>query len=358
MKFLNKKEQVIDLQITPYGKNLFSMGRFKPEYYAFYDDEVLYNSKYAGVSEHQNSASIRIREVPQLQTQTYFYSAERQVKEAVAFHRLSQENDIRNPAIAPRDINGIPYVQNDNVSIAVVPDREFNKAPIGNSDLNSSYAPSWSVNVIEGEIASSSPTQPGLDLEIPQINMTASTILTVLTEDQPVSDNFYEFNQKGNLPEDNPFQGLFLSVIDEGIILEIDEENTTFQWENFDIEIFEVEEVDTPSATNIGGLNTKQFLKPLFFKKAVNAIQNNILLDFDEIQPDSTPITSEFAEYFFDINVDREIDPVLLCERARNKPNGFLSQRELVCREESVEEEVDIENLYIPGIPVDCEEDE
>ena len=64
MKFLNKNEQIIDLQITSYGRRLLSMGRFRPEYYAFFDDDVLYDSQYAGFTEQQNSASTRIKEVP------------------------------------------------------------------------------------------------------------------------------------------------------------------------------------------------------------------------------------------------------------------------------------------------------
>ena len=118
MKFLNKKEQVIDLEITPYGKSLLSMGRFKPEYYAFFDDDVLYDSQYAGAAEHQNSASVRIRDALQLETQAYFYSAEKQVKEATAFHRLSQEEKqrTRTYGLEPMDINGRPYVQDDAVT--------------------------------------------------------------------------------------------------------------------------------------------------------------------------------------------------------------------------------------------------
>ena len=45
-KFLNKKEQVYDLKLTSYGKYLLSIGRFKPVYYAFFDDNVLYDKTY------------------------------------------------------------------------------------------------------------------------------------------------------------------------------------------------------------------------------------------------------------------------------------------------------------------------
>ena len=40
-KFINKKEQVYDLKLTNYGHYLLSVGKFKPSYYAFLDDNVL-----------------------------------------------------------------------------------------------------------------------------------------------------------------------------------------------------------------------------------------------------------------------------------------------------------------------------
>ena len=46
-KFLNKKEQVFDLKLTSYGNYLLSQGNFKPVYYAFYDDNVVYDIQHA-----------------------------------------------------------------------------------------------------------------------------------------------------------------------------------------------------------------------------------------------------------------------------------------------------------------------
>ena len=34
-KFLNKKEQVIDFKLTPYGKQRLSVGQFEPVFYSF-----------------------------------------------------------------------------------------------------------------------------------------------------------------------------------------------------------------------------------------------------------------------------------------------------------------------------------
>jgi len=46
MVFFNTKEEVIDIELTPYGKHLLSQGKWKPVYYEFYDDDILYDSKH------------------------------------------------------------------------------------------------------------------------------------------------------------------------------------------------------------------------------------------------------------------------------------------------------------------------
>ena len=53
-KFLNKKEQVYDLKLTSYGRYLLGEGSFKPTYYAFFDDSILYDSDYARYADHED----------------------------------------------------------------------------------------------------------------------------------------------------------------------------------------------------------------------------------------------------------------------------------------------------------------
>ncbi len=42
-KFINRQEEVLQIQLTPYGKHQFSRGEFNPEYYAYYDEDILYD---------------------------------------------------------------------------------------------------------------------------------------------------------------------------------------------------------------------------------------------------------------------------------------------------------------------------
>lgn len=60
-KFLDKKERVIDFQLTPYGKYKLSVGKFKPDSYAFFDTGVLYDSAYGNIKESQNNIHERVK---------------------------------------------------------------------------------------------------------------------------------------------------------------------------------------------------------------------------------------------------------------------------------------------------------
>ena len=40
MTFFNKKTEVMQIEMTPYGRYLYSIGKFKPHSYEFVDDDV------------------------------------------------------------------------------------------------------------------------------------------------------------------------------------------------------------------------------------------------------------------------------------------------------------------------------
>ena len=81
--FLDKKEQVLEFELTPYGKHLFSVGKLDPKYYSFYDDDILYDSNYQTgtvdgaataplVLESQNSIVTRISDTQRIGSVTNF----------------------------------------------------------------------------------------------------------------------------------------------------------------------------------------------------------------------------------------------------------------------------------------------
>ena len=88
MEFFNKKEDVLEIKLTQYGKYLLSKGKFKPHYYAFFDDNILYDQQYSGRStkESQNQIEGRIQEeTPALRTQYVYSGIETEIVKILPF---------------------------------------------------------------------------------------------------------------------------------------------------------------------------------------------------------------------------------------------------------------------------------
>tara|TARA_R110002020_G_scaffold18680_2_gene64811 strand:+ start:5614 stop:7431 length:1818 start_codon:yes stop_codon:yes gene_type:complete len=85
MTFFNRKEEVIDIELTQYGKLLLAKGKFKPKKYAFFDDDVIYDAQYMTptdptsvsnpIAENQNDAGTRIKEAVRGRAQHNYGSA-------------------------------------------------------------------------------------------------------------------------------------------------------------------------------------------------------------------------------------------------------------------------------------------
>ena len=76
--FINKKERVFDIELTSYGKYLLSVGKFNPSYYAFYDDNIIYDKQYAHstATENQNNIDSRIKDTQYIESLVLFRDVE------------------------------------------------------------------------------------------------------------------------------------------------------------------------------------------------------------------------------------------------------------------------------------------
>ena len=131
MSFFDRKEQVLELEMTQHGKRLLSRGQFKPTYYQFYDNDILYDSGYVSGSETQNDITSRIIETPRISTQYNFEGVESQIG---------------------RDLNqkvNVGYARKQNCT------GRF-KYPLGTSSPQSDKLPAWSVAFIDGTMTTAS----------------------------------------------------------------------------------------------------------------------------------------------------------------------------------------------------------
>ena len=326
MSFFDKKEEVIQIELTQYGKHLLSKGEFVPVYYSFFDDDITYDWKYTGdtASEKQNYAQDRIlEETPSSKVQYVFSGRETIVTQ------INQE--VRNNRTKLRD-KKIQQTPEKNYALS---------APLGNSSYSSNHAPSWGASALRGKFSTLVRYQQGAQptLMIPQVNVESVVCKSIIRSDTPpdiesmTGQQIFQGGEGGSVGSSGELQlasqqyddGSYIHVASDHIVLEIDEQNTECLKENFDIEVFLIEEVDVTGKIKTPGLaankiNKVEKLIPLKFGKRFSNIINGILTDDNTPSPiyDYDPT---FVEHYLDIRVDKEIDTQVLC-KAGVKPSA------------------------------------
>tara|TARA_R100000005_G_scaffold96353_1_gene82632 strand:- start:2201 stop:3100 length:900 start_codon:yes stop_codon:yes gene_type:complete len=271
MTFLNKKEDVVDIAVTPHGKYLISKGKFKPKFYAFFDDDVVYDGEYIDLSEDQNDIVGRIRESLSLRP--------------IMITSGSLNDD------------GMPITSDSPVT------RKANSMlsnPLGTSDLRSDFFPSWNIQTISdsvqitGSVEYSSPFSQRTDMaEIPQVHFDIEWVYYV-----PF------------VPEGTDGDTLAYNVQDQRVVLSIEEENVFDKVDgNYDIEVF-LCEGPTDSDTS-RTFKHKQDLK--FITDDAFDEQTGVLMAStdNEIGGRYPRLDSSYVEYFLSIKADGELTDTL-----------------------------------------------
>jgi len=302
MEFFDPKEEVIDLQLTQFGRHLLSKGKFKPVYYSFFDDDVLYNCENAGFTEEQNESHDRIYKASTNLTGT---GAPR-MKPQISFHSLEKEFlSNYNKTLTGAEDPGDPGQQPSAIKNYSLPQ------PIGTIAENKDASPAFSVKVLQGQISSSADyidlkeTSGGKNtLMIPQLEMEME--VEYIPQEH---DDFYEFEDASavsfGVTTKNEEMFLFVKLL---------EENSPYQKRNFDIEVFEINE-------EVKGANKVQDLRPLeFFNMPKWLFAGQKLIEPLTQKASNAPeISKKNVEYYFDVYVDEEIDE----EICRLDPDNF-----------------------------------
>jgi len=250
MSFFDKKEEVLEFKLTEYGKRKLQLGRLNPTFYAFFDDDILYNTEAAGFDEHQNTSDRRIRfETPALKVQKSTTGAETRVNQFL--------EEVSGPLQETGSATG-QYIISEN-SVAFVnafqdtpqfAQKFFLGAdPLGTSDLKTQYAPAWHINTLENEISSSQYYQAvnltasntsladGIVRNIPQIDVTID-YKSFYSSDDELDDLIDEQAEKVvKLTEDSE-TGVALYLKEDYLVLDVVERNTDNLKDNFDIEVY------------------------------------------------------------------------------------------------------------------------
>ncbi len=326
MEFFNKKEDVIDLQLTQFGRNLLSRGKFKPVYYSFFDDNILYDSERVDITEQQNDSEQRIKDTQTVQPQACFSSLEKEFNTNYEMILSSQ---------ASPDSAIFQKTAEKNYALP---------QPLGTSNISSEYAPSWTIRYLNGTLSGSADHLELVEkdegkkiLNIPQLETNVEIKVRNLLSDDPGSEELLDGPALSDI--------ILVNEKDSSVLLKVMENNGNYQKKNFDIEMFEV-------VVQTEGDKTIEVLKPLYFSKPLN------LKDELEMLDKLTPLDSQnHVAHYFDLRVDDEIDSKTLCEYdpTSTKLGVFADERAILCQDILNQQQKVPSNIYkgdikdIPG---------
>lgn len=298
MSFFNSKEEVLDIELTRFGKLLLSRGLFKPAYYSLHDDDVLYDADYAGVVENTNYAEIRIQDETPVHKPFYSFS---QAKPYLS-HDLDQEKF---------------HSQKANLAI-----QKTSLPPniLTNSTISNTYIPSWEIYNLSSVFSSSAPTfttKNVVSASIPQFEVNIDTV-------------FYKTNQE-QIDESLALQILYDTqtvtfngndvyiTVNNPLILKIIENNTDFIDNDLEIEIYKFSEDEDGNDSfeqlkffkNIENYDEKTDL--YVQNSTINVTAEQIENSIDSIDVDLS-IDPKSVDYYFDCFIDTEINNLNICK--------------------------------------------
>jgi len=265
VRFFDQKEEVINIELTPYGRQQFASGTLSPAYYAFYDKSILYDGSYASITETQNQVTNRIaNETPRLKPVTRFTST-------------------------PGSVFSLASARNrDDFSQDNVWNSSFYRM-LGNSDPNSVYNPSWKINVLDiSDVGFHPGANYNAESTIPQ--MSATLNINYESMDIPDSDD-----------------KVLTLINSDKFIIDVQELNTIFKGNgNFDIEVY-VSGTDGLHKS-LGFINDKSDKASLLSNQLdPYTLADRIQGTEDQISNTFPILNDSFVEFFLDISVDDEI---------------------------------------------------
>ena len=230
MTFFNKKEEVIAIELTPHGRKLLSHGKLKPAYYAFFDDDILYESQKGGFTETNVQTKNRIlNETPRIKPQTNFRGSDSKISDMRSFETENQMLQA-----------------------------------IGSNKIEEQKTNGWDITFLHNTASSatsyfSSNTSP--TLQIPQIEATITFEMKVGSIEEETATDSFEL-----IHPDADSNGTFVNITEEQVMINILEQNGFNENEGLEIEVFLFEQ-------------DKQTYKMLMSQEKENEIKNDMYVE-------------------------------------------------------------------------------
>lgn len=307
MTFFNKKEDVIKIELTPYGRHLLSKGELKPDYYAFFDDDILYDSESGGFSENNSQIKTRIlQETVSVRPPRCLESPEKLIN----VHERSEEESY--PHI---DLN-LNYLTE----------------PLGTSQTTSDYAPGWKSTFLKGQISGSvniavsgsrRDGDPDAQIKRSKSNDPSSEMVSgdigssQYLKQIPQIESVIEYKMQvrninnsttSDAQEPSPAilrstvypDGTYIKILNEQILCQLLEINGFHFKDGLEMEVYIYEDEST------------EVLRPLKFLPTTSTVKNDLLVENEKIAEVS--LDNSYVEYYINFRTDMDIPTKDVCE--------------------------------------------
>ena len=283
MTFFNRKQDVLKLELTPYGRDLLSKGMLKPHYYAFYDDDILYDPQKVSQNggTHESNSQIKGR----ILTGSVY------LKPVVTDKGVeTRHNDMD----LLENLNYLPY-------------------PIGTNRHNVKRTSAWDISLLHNEISSSNfalSSSTISTINVPQINCEVEYTMSLKT----TKANSQQVMDLSNMPPEvlSVDGDFYIDIEEEQILFYIKEKNAFRHKDSLSVEVFlyDYDEVN---------------LKKLDFFVDFNNIVNDMLIESENpVLIESSDVTANDVEYFLDFSIDSEVPNEDICSGIKNLKNNDI----------------------------------
>ena len=387
MTFFNKKEDVIDIELTQLGKYLLSKGKFAPSFYAFSDDEILYDVSHAGqiTPETGRQTSNRIqKETQRIKTLYEHDGVESRITELNGHEVEKLRGFGWNARVRNRTeeelINhryGVDLYIDEKMG---ADDRNLLRNMVGSSKIGEQASPCWQIDslyngIIESvNVSSSSPNvgikRPVVNIEIDyEINGEPLSPADLRNVDEFDTD-YLRINRQGetvqheidlNSPLDRRFlftDGVAGSIPNSPLIISIIEDNVQYDLDNFEYEIYEIESVTIDEKR--GNIPVEK-LRPL--KNSDLRDTYGPLFGADHT---SINVNKKYTEHYFTHGSDDLVQSIIPFERGTNpfriKENLEQAIIDFEKQAQQIRETVDrigqqsVDFVPLPNPPGECED--
>jgi hypothetical protein len=390
--FFDDKEEVMTIELTEWGKYLYSIGKFKPKYYAFSDDEVLYDGTYGGLSsEEQKDIENRIMD------NTPYLKPHVRLSEAKGYYQEYDSATDPNSQVYADPLDSMTLVDTkieSKVDLLLLKNSRYSQATkelrhlvlnkLGSVRTTTQDYPAFDLTLIRSKIASSTNSMSSSYgyLKIPQVEVELKNLLTIVPSGSVFVSRLDEKSKDrvvigSSIPKESVvFQdGSRLYFENNFLALDLFQNGVEYKSKNFTVEVFQYStgsnsydlkklkmKVVNDNVDENGFLIESSVTENIPF---LNTLSNSTTetLNISEMTPG---MDGDLLSTYFDIQVDRQIPDEVVCALSReftNRGGNLRLDYDIECPDLNLGFEQDTlnTNIIAPGVEVSqlaCDEEQ